>query len=128
MKMNHTIFHMNSGNDSGRSRLGAQPRTRSAFMRKDLLAIGLGMFLSSVTVFSSSAAPANVTLRGHVPAMVAQGRAQARGHLPGNTTMNLSLGLPLRNREALSNLLSQISDPTSPSYGHYLTTEQFTDL
>jgi hypothetical protein len=97
-------------------------------MRKDLLAIGLGMFLSSVTVFSSSAAPGNVTLRGHVPAIVAQGRAQERGHLPGDTTVNLSLGLPLRNREALTNLLAQISDPKSPNYAHYLTPQQFTEL
>jgi uncharacterized repeat protein (TIGR01451 family) len=126
--MNHTIFHMISGNDSGRSRFGAQPRTRSAFMRKDLLAIGLGMFLSGVTVFSSSAAPGDVTLRGHVPAVVAQGRAQARGHLPGDTTLNLSLGLPLRNREALTNLIAQVSDPKSPTYGHYLTPQQFTEF
>jgi hypothetical protein len=126
--MIHTTFHLDSGNHSGQSRIGAQPRTRSAFMRKDLFAIGLGMVLSSVTVFSSLAAGGNVALHGHVPAVVAQGRARALGHTPGDTMLNLSLGLPLRNREALSNLLAQISDPKSPSYAHYLTTQEFTDL
>jgi uncharacterized repeat protein (TIGR01451 family) len=96
-------------------------------MRKDLLAIGLGMVLSSVTVFSSLAADGTVTLRNHVPNVVAQGKAKAKGHLAGDTTLNLSLGLPLRNREALTNLLAQIYDPKSPNYGHYLTTQQFTD-
>src|SRR6185503_20071627 len=105
MKMIHTIVHMNSGNRSDRSRFGAFNRTRSAFMRKDLLAIGLGAVLSSVTVFSSLAADGTVTLRNHVPRVVAQGRAQAEGHVAGDTTLNLSLGLPLRNQGALSNLL-----------------------
>src|ERR1041385_6487572 len=128
MKTIQTIFHLASGNRSGNCQSGAQPRTRSAFMRKDLLAIGLGLVLSSFTVGSSLAAGGAVTLRGHVPTVVAQGRAQAQGRLAGDTTLNLSLGLPLRNREALANLLAQISDPKSPSYAHYLTPQQFTEL
>jgi len=72
-------------------------------MRKDLLAIGLGAVLSSVTVFSSLAADGTVTLRNHVPRVVAQGKAQVRGHVAENATLNLSLGLPLRNRAALTN-------------------------
>ena len=96
-------------------------------MRKDLLVIGLGMVLSGVTVFSSWAAGNTVTLHGHVPAVVARGQAKAHGQVAPDMTLNLSLGLPLRNREALSNLMAQIYDPTSPNYGHYLTPEQFTE-
>ena len=40
--------------------------------------------------------------------------------------MNLAIGLPLRNTEALTNLLEQVYDPASPNYHHYLTPEQFT--
>ena len=125
--MKHTIFHMKSGNHSGRNGCGTQKETRSAFMRKDLLAIGLGMVLSSVTVFSSLAAGGTVTLKDHVPNVVKQGNAQLRAHMPGDETINLSLGLPLRNRAALSNLLEQIYDPKSPNFHHYLSSQEFTE-
>ena len=42
--------------------------------------------------------------------------------------LQLAIGLPLRNREALANLLQQIYDPSSPYYRHYLTPEQFTEM
>jgi hypothetical protein len=75
--MMRTIFHLDSGSRSGQCRIGVQPRTRSAFMRKDLLALGLGMILSSVAVCSSFGAAGNVTLSGHVPAVVANERGTA---------------------------------------------------
>ncbi len=40
--------------------------------------------------------------------------------------MKLAIGLPLRNENALDDLLGQIYDPTSPNYRHYLTRDQFT--
>ena len=40
--------------------------------------------------------------------------------------MKLAIGLPLRNQEALTNLLQQLYDPSSPNYRHYLTPEEFT--
>jgi len=39
--------------------------------------------------------------------------------------MQISIGLPVRNPSALSNLLQQISDPSSPNFRHYLTSAQF---
>jgi hypothetical protein len=39
--------------------------------------------------------------------------------------LNLAIGLPLRNQDELDSLLTQISDPASPNYRHYLTTAQF---
>jgi uncharacterized repeat protein (TIGR01451 family) len=96
-------------------------------MRKDLLAIGLGMVLSGVTLFSSLAAGNPVTLHGHVPSVVAHGQARAIGHVDAEKTVNLSLGLPLRNRPSLTNLLNQIYDPASANYAHYLTPQQFTE-
>ena len=41
--------------------------------------------------------------------------------------LNLAIGLPLRNRAGLDQLLQQIYDPTSTNYHHYLTSEQFTE-
>jgi uncharacterized repeat protein (TIGR03803 family) len=41
--------------------------------------------------------------------------------------LDLTIGLPLRNSAALTNLLQQIYDPSSPNFHHYLTPEQFTE-
>lgn len=96
-------------------------------MRKDLSAIALALVLSGVAVLSSVAAePATVTLRGHVPAVVARGQAKLIGDVAPDTVMNISIGLPVRNGVMLEHLIQQVSDPSSPDYGHYLTPEQFT--
>ena len=65
-------------------------------------------------------------LRGHVPEAVA--RLQPTGRLPGTTNLDLAIGLALRDKEELNNLLQQIYDPASPNYRHYLTPEQFTEM
>jgi hypothetical protein len=64
-------------------------------------------------------------LHGHVPA--AGARLTSIGHLPGSTRLHLAISLPLRNQQALSNLIQQLYDPTSPQYRRFLTLEQFTD-
>jgi subtilase family serine protease len=64
-------------------------------------------------------------LTGQRPEVVA--RLQPVGNVPATTRMDLAIGLPLRNRPELANLIQQIYDPASPSYHHYLTAEQFTE-
>jgi uncharacterized repeat protein (TIGR01451 family) len=97
----------------------------SNLMRKNLLTLGMGLVMSGVVVFSSAAAePGMKTLSGHVPAVVSQ--LQAKGLLSATTNLDLAIGLPLRNRDALTNLLQQIYDPASTNYHNYLTPEQFT--
>ena len=64
-------------------------------------------------------------LHGHVPAATAH--LQAVGRLPGSNRLDLAISLPLRNREALTNLLEQIYNPASPNYRHYLTAKQFAE-
>ena len=49
------------------------------------------------------------------------------GRVPSSQRLSFAIGLPLRNRGALSNLLQQIYDPASPNFHHYLTPEQFTE-
>ncbi|HKW29351.1 MAG TPA: S53 family peptidase [Verrucomicrobiae bacterium] len=64
-------------------------------------------------------------LPGHVPAAVSH--LLPVGRLNASNRIDLAIGLPLRNREALTNLLQQLYDPTSPNFHHYLTPEQFTE-
>ena len=63
---------------------------------------------------------------GHVPAAVARGTIAPLGRVPGTNRLQLALGLPLRNREALTNLLAAIYQPASPEFHHYLTPVEFT--
>jgi subtilase family serine protease len=58
---------------------------------------------------------------------VANGKATRVGALPSAQRMQLTMMLPLRNQAAGTNLLSQLYDPTSPEYHHFLTVQQFTD-
>jgi hypothetical protein len=45
--------------------------------------------------------------------------------LESSTNLDLVIGLPLRNQEALTNLLQQQYAPTSPQYHHWLTPDEF---
>ena len=63
-------------------------------------------------------------LRGQVPAAA---RLRPIDRLPATNQLDLTIALPLRNREALSNLLAQIYNPASPNFHHYLSPEQFAE-
>jgi len=94
-------------------------------IRKSFWTVGVGLLLSGGAVLSLRAADAGMkTLHGHVPAIVSQ--LKPKENLPAGTDLNLAIGLPLRNREALTNLLGQIYDPSSTNYHHYLSPEEFT--
>jgi uncharacterized repeat protein (TIGR03803 family) len=45
--------------------------------------------------------------------------------MPSNRTLDLVISLPLRNQDALTNLLHDIYDPSSPSYRKFLTSAGF---
>lgn len=47
------------------------------------------------------------------------------GRLPEETTLRLSVGLPLRNKGALDELVREMYDPASPNYHQFLTPGQF---
>ncbi len=65
------------------------------------------------------------TLTGHVPAAVTHLTAVDR--LSGSARLSLTIGLPLKNQQALTNLLGQIYNHGDPNYRHYLTPQEFTD-
>jgi uncharacterized repeat protein (TIGR01451 family) len=84
------------------------------------------LFLFCALIPGLASAQEMKTLSGHVPAAISHRHLKAAGELAHETSLNLAIGLPLRNAGALSNLLAQIYDPASPNYHHYLTPEQFT--
>jgi subtilase family serine protease len=86
--------------------------------------IGIALFFSAI--YPGIAAERQV-LHGHVPAAVARFNLQPTGQLPATESLQLAIGLPLRNEAALDDLLRQIYDPTSTNFHHYLTPEQFTE-
>src|SRR5580704_11437548 len=66
------------------------------------------------------------TLQNHLPAAVANGQATSMGSLPPEQNMSFSIVLPLRNQSGLTSLLSQLYDPSSPNYHHFLSVAEFT--
>ncbi len=86
------------------------------------------LLFAAIALFTSMT-PAQTIQRfsGHVPPAVGRLHLQPIGRLPGSQRLNLVIGLPLRNRPALDDLLAQIYDPASTNYHHYLTPEQFTE-
>ncbi|MGA2248150.1 MAG: immunoglobulin domain-containing protein, partial [Verrucomicrobiota bacterium] len=90
------------------------------------LSRGVAFFSGLLLLFTAYARSAEPqVLRGCMPKAVPL--LQPTGRLPGTNRLNLAIGLPLRNREALTNLLRQIYDPACPNYRHYLTPGQFTE-
>jgi len=66
------------------------------------------------------------SLTHHVREATRNGEARHIGRLPAAETLRVVLVLPLRNQAALDDFLKDLYDPSSPSYRHYLTVEQFT--
>ena len=93
------------------------------------LQFSVTIWLSTCSLFllmmPAAAAPRQV-MHGHVPVVVAG--LKPAGNFAGTNRLNLAMGLPLRNQEALTHLLREIYDPASPKYHHYLTSEQFTEM
>jgi subtilase family serine protease len=84
---------------------------------------GFLSIIVAATVLSSQANQTKI-LPGHVPAEAVKARAIQR--LDRATNLSLSVGLPLRNREALTNLLDQLYDPGSTNYHRFVSPEEFT--
>ena len=87
----------------------------------------LGLLISLLPGFlaPSVRAAGRQVLHDHMPAAVVGLRPT--GRLPGSTRLDLAIGLPLRHQEALTNLLRQLYDPSSPSYHRFLSPQQFAE-
>ena len=60
-------------------------------------------------------------LSGHVPDIVAQGKAQLLGHHAGQALLQLAIALPVRDQQTLDQFLRDVTDPASPNYHHFLS-------
>src|ERR1700753_1244482 len=61
----------------------------------------------------------------HVREAVTRGTAKKMADLPHTQTMRLSIALPVRNQQQLTQLLSPQSDPKSPQYHKWLSVAEF---
>jgi subtilase family serine protease len=66
-------------------------------------------------------------LTRHTREVVASGEARSTGRLPASQTMHFDIVLALRHQAELNNFLDALYDPTSPSYRHFVTVEEFTE-
>ena len=85
-------------------------------------------FLASIA-WLTALLPANAatlqSVPAHRPGVVSQ--LSPLQSLERTQVLNLAIALPLRNKAELTQFLHEVSDPHSPSYGHYLTPAQFTE-
>jgi uncharacterized repeat protein (TIGR03803 family) len=108
------------GADSG-SRMTTRMAGRS-------FVVGLLALVCAAPLFEAgtSAQPTpGQTLHGQVPPVVRH--LQPLKRMAGTNRLELVIGLPLRNREALTSLLGQLYDPASSNYHRYLTPAEFTE-
>jgi len=90
---------------------------------QNLVAAAL-LWASAVLAAPVSGAVATQVLSGHVPKITRQ--LTALGRLDANYRLQVAIGLPLRNREQLTNLLENIYNPASPNFRHFLKPDEFT--
>ena len=74
--------------------------------------------------FSLAAQAGQQVLKGHVPPITK--KLTPVGRLDRKTHLDLAIGLPLRNRDQLTNLLQDLYQPSSANFRHYLKPDQFT--
>ncbi len=91
----------------------------------------LSVIVSAVALVFLAATPAAAAerqqLAGHVPEAVAKLHLQPLGRLPATNHLHIAINLPLRNNDALNQLLQELYDPASTNFHRYLTPEQFTE-
>lgn len=95
-------------------------------MNKTLFKFGLGLLALAGMAWPALADVAGMkTLPGHVPQVVS--RLAKLGDVAETNRLHLAISLPLRHQAELDALIRQVSDRSSPQYGHYLTPDKFTE-
>src|ERR1700676_4243536 len=74
----------------------------------------------------STASLAQSVMTHHVRDAVRNGEARPIGRLPQSQVLEINLVLPLRDPKGLKTFLSDIYNPKSPDYRHFLTPAEFT--
>ena len=100
--------------------------TRSAFSAAIRPSSSILCSIVAVGLAITTASQAQSVLTRHVREVASTGEARAIAQLPADQIMNLDIVLPLRNQAELESLLSDIYDPNSGLYRHFLTVPEFT--
>jgi subtilase family serine protease len=79
--------------------------------------------VASVSIISH--AQSQTLLTRHVREAVVDGEAKLVGHLPATQTMHFDVMLALSHQPDLENFLQEVYDPSSSSYRHFVTVEEF---
>ncbi len=100
-------------------------RRQLDFVRKfkSQFLIATALLLVPAVSFAAPATGQPQVLHGHVPKITK--KLKPNGRLNANAQMEVSIGLPLRNREQLTNLLEDISNPASPNFRRFLKPDEF---
>jgi kumamolisin len=80
----------------------------------------------AVLSFLATACMAQSTFTRHVRTAVSSGDARPVGRLPQSQVLQLDLVLPLRNPSSLKSFLSDVYNPKSANYRHFVTPPEFT--
>ncbi|MGA9527974.1 MAG: Ig-like domain repeat protein [Terriglobales bacterium] len=88
--------------------------------------VGITILTILFLVSSLYAAQPQLMLTRHVPAAVANGKAQLVGHLPADQIMRFDIVIPLRDQPGLELFLQDLYNPSSPFYRLFITPEEFT--
>jgi kumamolisin len=71
-------------------------------------------------------AQSQTLLTPHVREVTLNGKAQLVGKLPATQSLHFDIVLALRHQPELENFLQEVYDPSSPSYRHFVTPQEFT--
>src|SRR5436305_12771620 len=86
-----------------------------------LVVIGVGVL--SISVIARARPDARIPISGQTVPLIR--KAKLIGSASGQQQLNLSIGLQGRNQQELADLLSNIYNPHSSLYHHFLTPQQF---
>ena len=81
----------------------------------------------AVLLTLTTAGEAQSVLTHHVRNAVRTGQARSIGRLPQSQTLQLDLVLKLRDPAGLKSFLSEVYNPSSPNYRHFVTPAEFTE-
>ena len=98
---------------------------RRVLTRRTAIVVGVAALVVPVIVGGASGAPSGSrsTLSGSRPSWTPS--AAVVGTPSATTTINFNVVLRLRDAAGAAKLVAAVSDPTSPSYGHYVTPAEF---
>ena len=108
--------------------LALSDRWQGTFIAKPIPFFWMVVSVFSFAFVTTARATESQMPPGHVPSAVTRLNLQSVDRLPASQRLSLAIGLPLRNRDTLTNLLQQLYDPSSPQYHHWLTPNQIAQL